>query len=142
MLHHQFVFLSKTKEKEEKGGPVVGGLLTALLTKGRLTIEQKKVQTRLFFSSGLDQYYGLVDIAIDAGIFTKFSTKIKLPDDTTHFRKHIENKPEKYFTPDILRQIDEACPSLFCYGSDIKEYDEENIIIPIKPVKDKSTSDK
>jgi len=111
------VFLKKAKEKD--GTDVIGALITALLQKGRLTIEQKKVQTRLFYETGLDKYFGLVDIAIEAGIFEKISTKIKLPDGTTKFRKHIENKPANYFTDEILDQIDANCKKIFCYGSDL-----------------------
>jgi hypothetical protein len=44
------------------------------------------------------------------------------------FGKNINEEPEKYFTPEILQQIDEACKKEFLYGqesADIEEVDEE-----------------
>jgi hypothetical protein len=34
------------------------------------------------------------------------------------FGKNINEEPEKYFTKDILDQIDEACKKEFLYGQD------------------------
>jgi hypothetical protein len=64
----------------------------------------------------LNRYYGLVDLALDCGIFKKNSTKIELPDGTKVFEKHINEEPEKYFTADILKQIDEKVQEEFKYG--------------------------
>jgi len=72
--------------------------------------------TELFSDSGLNRYYGLVDLALDYGIFKKNSTKIELPDGTKAFEKHINEEPEKYFTQEILKQIDERVQEDFKYG--------------------------
>ena len=108
------VTLSKKKDKQDD--EVVGNLITCKLYKSRLTKENKIVQVQLNFDSGLNRYYGLVDLALDYGIFKKNSTKIELPDGTKVFEKHINEEPEKYFTQDILKQIDERVQEDFKYG--------------------------
>jgi len=108
------VTLSKKKDKQDD--EVVGNLITCKLYKSRLTKENKIVQVQLNFDSGLNRYYGLVDLALDCGIFKKNSTKIELPDGTKVFEKHINEEPEKYFTDEILKQIDEMVQEEFKYG--------------------------
>ena len=108
------VTLSKKKDKQDD--EVVGNLITCKLYKSRLTKENKIVQVQLNFDSGLNRYYGLVDLALDCGIFKKNSTKIELPDGTKVFEKHINEEPEKYFTDEILKQIDERVQEDFKYG--------------------------
>jgi len=108
------VTLSKKKDKQDD--VVVGNLITCKLYKSRLTKENKIVQVQLNFDSGLNRYYGLVDLALDYGIFKKNSTKIELPDGTKVFEKHINEEPEKYFTQEILKQIDERVQEDFKYG--------------------------
>lgn len=127
----QIVMLSKSKLRDDDK-EVIGAIIKAKLYKSRQTIEQKEVETRLFFDKGLDKYYGLMDIAIKYGIFEKVSTKIVLPDGTSTFEKRIIADPEKYFTKDILDKIDEACKKEFLYQSNnnlediISNEDEEN----------------
>jgi RecA/RadA recombinase len=109
------VFLSKKKDKD-KDGSVSGAIITANLKKSRMTIENKKVETRLEYSYGLDPYYGLLDLAIKFGVFKKVSTRIELPDGSKAFESQIEKDPTKYFTPEILMKIDEHCAAEFMYG--------------------------
>ena len=108
------VFLSKKKEKD--GTDVTGNIITATLQKSRLTIENKKAQTLLDYHSGLDRYYGLLDIAEKYSIIKKVSTRYELPDGTKAFGKAIAENPEKYFTEEVLTQINEACAKEFMYG--------------------------
>ncbi len=109
------LFLSKKKDKDKDGG-VSGAIITANLKKARLTIENKKVETLLDYATGLDPYYGLLDLAEKFGIIKKVSTRYELPDGTKAFESVILMNPEKYFTQDILDQIDEACKNEFLYG--------------------------
>jgi RecA/RadA recombinase len=111
------IFLSKKKDKDKEGG-VSGAIISAVLKKARLTIENKKVETLLNYSDGLDPYYGLLEIAEKYEIFKKVSTRYELPDGTKAFESQIESNPEKYFTPEILMQIDEACKKEFLYGQE------------------------
>ena len=71
---------------------------------------------RLSYEKGLDRYYGLLDLAIKHGIFKQVSTRIELPDGTKQYAKTINNDPEKYFTDDIMQQLDEAAQKEFSYG--------------------------
>jgi RecA/RadA recombinase len=109
------LFLSKKKDKD-KDNQVTGAIITANLKKARLTIENKKVETLLDYSDGLDPYYGLVDLAEKFDIIKKVSTRYELPNGTKVFESAILKEPEKYFTKDILDQIDEKCKDEFLYG--------------------------
>ena len=108
------IFLSKKKEKQ--GDSQVGNIITCRLQKSRLTIEQKKVSTLLYFEKGLDRHYGLLEIAEAAGLVKKVSTKYEFADGTKAFESVITKNPEKYFTEELLAQIDEACKKEFLYG--------------------------
>ena len=108
------VFLSKKKDKTDN--EITGAIVTAVLKKARLTIENKKVETLLEYSEGLDQYYGLLELAEKFGIFKKVSTRYEMPDGSKVFESVILKNPEKYFTEDVLRQIDERCKGEFLYG--------------------------
>ena len=119
------LFLSKKKDKDKDGG-VSGAIITANLKKARLTIENKKVETLLDYADGLDPYYGLVDLAEKFEIIKKVSTRYELPNGTKVFESAILKEPEKYFTKDILDQIDEKCKDEFLYGkSNVTEGDDE-----------------
>jgi len=119
------VYLSKKKDKNADG-QVVGNIIHCKLYKGRFTKENKQIDVRLNYESGLDPYYGLVDIAISAGIFKKNSTRIELPDGSKVFEKIIYENPEKYFTKDVLDQINEAVYNEFSYGGETKTEVEES----------------
>jgi len=108
------VYLSKKKEKD--GAEVVGNIVHCKNHKSRLTIENKMVDVRLTYDKGLDKYYGLLDIAEKYNIFKKVSTRYELPDGTKQYGKSIMNDPEKYFTEDIMKQIEEAVGKEFRYG--------------------------
>ena len=109
------LFLSKKKDKD-KDNQVTGAIITVNLKKSRLTIENKKVETLLDYTDGLDPYYGLVDLAEKFGIFKKVSTRYELPNGLKVFESVILKEPEKYFTKDILDLIDEKCKDEFLYG--------------------------
>ena len=108
------VYLSKKKEKD--GTEVIGNIIHCKNHKSRLTVENKMVDVRLLYEKGLDRYYGLLDLALEHGVFKSVSTRIELPDGTKTFGKTINNDPEKYFTEDIMKQLDEAAAKEFKYG--------------------------
>jgi RecA/RadA recombinase len=109
------VFLSKKKNKD-KDNQVTGAIVTAVLKKARLTIENKKVETLLDYSNGLDPYYGLLDLAEKFDIVKKVSNKYEFPDGTKAFENAILKNPEKFFSDEILLEIDEKCKEEFLYG--------------------------
>ena len=110
------IFLSKRKEKE--GTDVVGNVIHCKNFKSRLTKENKMVDVLLRYDQGLNRYYGLLELAEDAGIFKKVSTRYEMPDGSKIFGKAILNEPDKYFTKEVLDKIDEYAKRKFSYGSD------------------------
>ncbi len=109
------IYLSKKKEKD--GTEVIGNIVHCKNQKSRLTIENKMVDVRLTYDKGLDRYYGLIELAVKYGIFKQVSTRIELPDGTKQYGKTINNDPEKYFTEEVMKQLDEAAMKEYKYGS-------------------------
>jgi RecA/RadA recombinase len=110
------VYLSKRKEKD--GKEVVGNIIHCKNYKSRLTKENALIDVRLTYKDGLDKYYGLLDLAIKHNIFKSVSTRIELPDGSKQYAKTINNEPDKFFTKDVLAQIDEAAKKEFLYGTE------------------------
>jgi len=111
------LFLTKSKFKNADKTEQIGVEIKATGVKLRDTKENTRVSIKLDFQKGLDRYYGLVDIAIKANIFKKLSKQIELPDGTKVFEKKINDNPEKYFTEDILKQLETYVNKNFVYGS-------------------------
>ncbi len=110
------VYLSKRKEKD--GKEIIGNIIHCKNYKSRLTKENALIDVRLTYKDGLDKYYGLLDLAIKHGIFKSVSTRIELPDGSKQYAKTINNEPDKFFTKDVLAQIDEAAKKEFLYGAE------------------------
>ena len=121
------VYLSKRKDKD--GTAVVGNIVRAKLQKSRLTKENSQVEVKITYSTGLDRYYGLLEIAEKYDIIKKVSTRYELPDGTKVFGKSINDDPEKYFTKEILDAIDEACKKEFLYGQDGAGFSDEEELV-------------
>jgi RecA/RadA recombinase len=109
------VYLSKKKDKE--GTDIVGNIIKCKLFKGRLTRENKQVDVKLHYDRGLDKYYGLIDLGIRQGVFEKAGPRVQLPDGRKVYEKHMYEEPEKYFTEEVLNQLEEAAAHEFKYGS-------------------------
>jgi RecA/RadA recombinase len=110
------IYLSKRKDKE--GTEVIGNIIHCKNFKSRLTKENAMIDVKLTYKTGLDKYYGLIELAEEAGIFKKVSTRYEMPDGSKVFGKNINDDPEKYFTKDVLDKIDETAKRKFLYGSD------------------------
>jgi len=110
------VYLSKRKEKD--GKEIIGNIIHCKNYKSRLTKENAIIDVRLTYKDGLDKYYGLLELAIKHNIFKSVSTRIELPDGTKQYAKTINNEPDKFFTKDVLAQIDEAAKKEFLYGAE------------------------
>lgn len=108
------IMLAKSKDKD--GKEVVGNFIRAKSFKNRIAKENSEVAMKLSYRTGLDKYYGLIPIAEKYGIIKKVSTRYELPDGTKLFEKQIYADPDRFFTEDILNQIDEACKKEFLYG--------------------------
>lgn len=110
------VFLSKRKDKDSDK-EVVGNIVTARMVKSRLTKEESRIETRILFDGGLDRYYGLLEYGESAGIVKRVGNKYEFPDGTKAFEKAVFATPEKFFTEDVLKQIDAHMQSVFLYNA-------------------------
>ena len=110
------IYLSKRKEKI--GTEVVGNIIHCKTYKSRITKENAQIDVKLTYKEGLDRYYGLLELAEEAGIFKKVSTRYEMPDGTKLFGKTINDEPDKYYTKEILKQIDDYAQQKFTYGQD------------------------
>ena len=109
------IHLSKSKEKD--GKEIIGNIIKAKTNKSRLSKENQQVEIRLFYDErGLDNYYGLPQRALKYGIFEKAGSYLKMPDGKKVYEKTVLGEPEKYFTDDVMRQLDAAAKLEFTYG--------------------------
>ena len=109
------IYLSKKKEKD--GTEIVGNIIKAKTQKSRLSKENKTVEIRLYYDErGLDKYYGLLELGEKYDIFHKKGTRYQCPDGTTQYGKTIMENPEKYFTPEVMIELDKAAEKEFSYG--------------------------
>jgi hypothetical protein len=108
------LFLSKSKEKD--GTEQVGNIIKVKAQKSRFTKENSLIETRLFFDErGLEKYYGLLQLGEKYGIFTKTANRYEIGGSKL-YEKNILQNPEKYFTPDVMKKLDEAAKKEFLYG--------------------------
>ena len=105
-----------SKKKEREGTDVVGNIVTVKMYKSRLSKENQMVHVRLSYATGLDKYYGLAEIAEEAGVFEKVGNKLKMPDGKTIFEKALNREPEKYYTQEVLDAIEKQVKQKFAYG--------------------------
>ena len=83
------------------------------------------VDVLLNYDSGLHPYYGLLTLAEKYDIIKKVSTRYEFPDGTKAFEKSVYKEPEKYFTEDIMKQLDEVAAKEFKYAElKVEEPDE------------------
>jgi len=114
-----------SKKKDKDGTDVVGNIIKVKMYKSRLSKENAQVEVKLSYEKGLDRYYGLLDLAEKYGIIKKVSTRYELPDGAKVFGKEINNNPEKYFTEEIMAQLEEVAHKEFSYGVQGSDSEEE-----------------
>ena len=107
--------LSKAQDKIEATNEIVGNYITVKMYKARLSKEKTKTRLRLSYTTGLNKYYGLLDLAEKYKIFPKMSTQYEI-DGKKYFGKTINDNPEKFFTPEILEKLELAAQKEFRYG--------------------------
>ena len=109
------IYLGKKKEKD--GTEVVGNIIKCEAKKSRLTKEGSKVETRLYFDErGLDRYYGLLELGEEHGVFTRKGNRIVVGESSV-YPSVILADPEKYFTEEVMAQLEEAARKEFSYGN-------------------------
>lgn len=118
-----------SKKKDKDGTDVIGNIIKVTMHKSRFTKENKKVEVKLSYDKGLDRYYGLLDLAEKYEIIKKVSTRYEMPDGSKVFGKAINENPEKYFTDEIMAQLEMAANAEFLYGQDdVEEKQIEEVV--------------
>jgi RecA/RadA recombinase len=108
------IYLSKKKEKD--GTEIVGNLIKAKTAKSRLSKENKDVTVRLYYDErGLDRYFGLLDLGEIGGLWKNVAGRYEI-DGKKVYAKEIYKNPDKYFTEEVLQQLDEIAKKEFSYG--------------------------
>lgn len=104
------IFLSKKKEKD--GTEHVGNIIKCEAKKSRLTKEGSKAEVQLFFDArGLQRYHGLLDYAPWPNSGGRYEI-----DGKKFWGKEIMKDPEKFFTDEVLEQINQTLEKQFKYG--------------------------
>ena len=109
-------YLSKKKVRD--GTEITGIIIKAKMFKSRLAKENAEAEVLLSYTGGLDRYYGLLEFGEKHGIFKKSGNRYEMGESKL-YGKQILKDPEKYFTEEVLKQIDEACKTEFSYGTTI-----------------------
>lgn len=116
LLYSASTIVELSKSKEKDGNDVVGVIIRAKTFKSRLSKENQEVEVRLFYDErGLDRYYGLLQLGEKYGIIEKSGNRF-IFDGKAYYEKAILQEPEKFFTQDILEQLDNAAKMEFAYG--------------------------
>ena len=116
------IYLSKKKDKE--GTEVVGNIIHCKNQKSRLTVENKMIDVRLGYQSGIDRHYGLLEFGEKHGVFKKSGNRYEI-DGKTLYGKSIYDNPEKYFNDQIMDGLEEAAKKEFLYGEVDKDIPED-----------------
>ena len=105
-----------TKKKEKDGKDVIGNIIKAKTHKSRLSKENKEVEVRLYYDErGLDRYYGLLDLGEIGGLWKNVAGRYEMNGKKV-YAKEIYKNPEKYFTEEVMKKLDEISKQEFSYG--------------------------
>jgi len=118
----QIALLSKAKDKD--GTDVIGNIITITMSKNRFARENSKVKVKLSYDHGLDPYYGLHQLAIECGVWTKGAKQIETTVGKA-YEKAIFKEPEKYFTEEVMEKVAIHAKKKFSYGSDVGDWEYE-----------------
>jgi len=143
----QILYLSKRQDKEE-GKAVSGSIIKVKMVKSRISREKTQVETRIRYDGGLDRYYGLLTMGVDAGLFEQIGAKetarfkplfgpeaereaaeiaAKKKKDKVNDKSYfitaneIYKEPLKYFTPDVMSMLELYVKKHFNYGLNTEE---------------------
>ena len=107
-------YLSKKKVRD--GTEITGIIIKAKMFKSRISKENAEAEVLLSYTGGLDRYYGLLEFGEKHGIFKKSGNRYEMGESKL-YGKQILKDPEKYFTEEVLKQIDEKVSQEFKYGT-------------------------
>lgn len=111
----QIIFLSAAKDYDKETKEVVGSIIHCKTDKSRLTKQNRKVDVKLTYSSGLDRYWGLLEFAKEHGVVTAEGISYVFGE-VKMKAKEIRLQPSVFFTQELLEAIDEVAQKKFKYG--------------------------
>ena len=110
-------FLTKSKDQDDdKEKKVHGDIVHISMQKARFSRPFTKVDVLLNYTTGLDRYYGLLPLAVKAGVFTKLPKGYEYAGKRV-YEKEINASPEEFYTEDVLRVLDDTARKEFQYGT-------------------------
>lgn len=114
------IYFSKSKDRD--GTEVKGVFLKGKVDKGRLSKENTTGVMTLNYQTGLDKYSGLLELGEKHGVFKKVAGRYEINGGKV-FAKAIHDNPEKYFTKEVMDQLEIAAQKEYKYGiaNDIEE---------------------
>lgn len=120
----------------------VGAIISCTASKSRLTIEMSKVKTLLHHATGLDPYFGLFEMAREAGLIIKEGNRfVNTLTGEKDWGKNIVNPKLAHntFTHEFLTQLDVWVQANFKYGA----VDDDEVITELSEdaLEDDSTED-
>ena len=110
------VYLGKKKERDNTTKEIVGNSIKCTTFKSRLSKENQVAEVLLTYDKGLDKYYGMIELAIDAGIFEKKGSRI-VANGKSVYAKQILANPEEYFTQTVMDELDTFATRRYSYGT-------------------------
>jgi RecA/RadA recombinase len=109
--------LSKSKDRD-KDKNIIGSIVKAKMFKSRLSRENSEVEVRISYAGGLDKYYGLLEMFVEAGLVQHSGGKYTFPGGKSVFAGKIQEAPEKFFTDEFLKELnDKYVGPNFSYGT-------------------------
>jgi len=119
LIYAASIIIELHTSKDKDGKKVNGIFMKALQRKSRFTKQFMQIPIRLSFSTGLDKYFGLVEMCLERGIVKKQGRKLLFPDGGLYYPIEIyTTAKDKIFTDDFLKIVDAVAENVFSYGKD------------------------
>lgn len=127
------IFLSSAKERNSEKD-VIGAVITVQNKKSRYIKPFNKVSTLLNYETGVDKYYGLPDLLVEAGLWkdVKKVGWVTEGNERVSF-KNFANDPDTWITPERLAKVNEYLAKKFKYGTDVPKEPTEAEAIAADP---------
>jgi RecA/RadA recombinase len=126
------IFLGKFADKETiKGKKVlVGNIVRCTVHKGRLTVEGSFGDILINFKTGINKYFGLLELAIEYKLIHRSGSNYylgkKVDDEKllAKSKKELYNNADSIFDEDLLNLLNDAAGEKYKYGSALEDIEE------------------
>ena len=116
LMYSASTIIELSKSKEKDGTEVIGNIIKAKTFKSRLSKENQQVEIRLYYDErGLDRHYGLLELGELGGMWKNVAGRYEI-DGKKLYAKEILKTPEKYFTEEVMQQLDVIAKGEYSYG--------------------------